>query len=292
MIRCALLPCFLVVLSCALSAAEKAEAPARALAFQTGKVTVGANIATIDLPEGCRYLQAQDARYMMEQVYGNPPNPDTLGLVMPAESEDEKAANWVAEVSYSESEGHVKDDDAKTIKYDDLLKQMQQEARDSAPELKKQGYPTCQLLGWAEPPHYDASTHKLYWAKSLQFDDSPKPTINYDVRLLGRKGVLQITTIAPLTELAMVSDASKAVLAKTEISTGNRYEDFKPGIDKVAAYGIGGLIAGGLLLKSGFFAIIGKFILLAIKPILIGLAVVGGGIAKLFSKKKKAQDQA
>lgn len=32
---------------------------------------------------------------------------------------------------------------------------------------------------------------------------------------------------------------------------GNRYADFKPGIDKVAAVGIGGLIAGKVIAKTG-----------------------------------------
>src|SRR2546421_9236086 len=34
---------------------------------------------------------------------------------------------------------------------------------------------------------------------------------------------------------------------------GNRYAEFNPGMDQAAAYGIAGLIAGGLLTKAGFF---------------------------------------
>ena len=40
----------------------------------------------------------------------------------------------------------------------------------------------------------------------------------------------------------------RSVLAHTEFTLGNRYADFKEGYDKVAAYGIGGLITGGALL--------------------------------------------
>lgn len=40
---------------------------------------------------------------------------------------------------------------------------------------------------------------------------------------------------------------------------GQRYNDFSAGIDEVAAYGIGGLVAGKVLAKVGFFAIILKF---------------------------------
>jgi uncharacterized membrane-anchored protein len=29
--------------------------------------------------------------------------------------------------------------------------------------------PKLTLMGWAEPPHYDSSSKKLYWAKELGF---------------------------------------------------------------------------------------------------------------------------
>ena len=57
----------------------------------------------------------------------------------------------------------------------------------------------------------------------------------------------------------------------TDFTTGNRYEDFKPGVDKVAAYGIGGLIAGDVLAKTGMLAVallaLKKFWFLALVPL-------------------------
>ena len=40
---------------------------------------------------------------------------------------------------------------------------------------------------------------------------------------------------------------------------GQQYTDYNAGIDEVAAYTIGGLVAGKVLAKVGFFAIILKF---------------------------------
>jgi uncharacterized membrane-anchored protein len=86
-----------------------------------------------------------------------------------------------------------------------------------------------------------------------------------------------------------VAEGSKQVLAKTEFSAGNRYEEFSSSSgDKVAAYGIAGLVAGGVLLKSGFF----KLLLGLIKPILIGVAVIGGVAVKLFTGRTKKNPQA
>lgn len=70
-----------------------------------------------------------------------------------------------------------------------------------------------------------------------------------------------------------------------EFTTGNKYSDFNSSTDKVAAYGIGAVVAGGILAKTGVFAMIGKFLLAAWKFILIGLVALGAGIKKLFRKK-------
>ena len=63
-------------------------------------------------------------------------------------------------------------------------------------------------------------------------------------------------------------------------------QDFNPEMDEVAAYTIGGLVAGKLLAKVGLFALLLKNIKLVIFAI---LAVFGGlksKIVGLFSKKK------
>ncbi|TYA89160.1 DUF2167 domain-containing protein, partial [Seonamhaeicola marinus] len=64
-----------------------------------------------------------------------------------------------------------------------------------------------------------------------------------------------------------------------------RYSDFNPDIDQVAAYGIGGLIAGKILAKAGFFAVILKFW----KFIAIGaVALFSSFRKKIFGNKKEA----
>ena len=63
-------------------------------------------------------------------------------------------------------------------------------------EREKQGFERVTLIGWAEPPSYDAAAHKLYWAKELAFADNPDHTLNYNIRVLGRRGVLVLNAYA------------------------------------------------------------------------------------------------
>jgi uncharacterized membrane-anchored protein len=246
--------------------------------FKTGTITVGASLATIKLPDGYRFLGPADARYMLEEIFHNPPDSGVLGLVWPPLQDDREP--WFVVVSFEES-GYVKDDDAKSLDYAQLLKDMQESTKAGNTERKRQGYDTVDLLGWAEPPHYDQSNHKLYWAKRLAFEGNPKPTLNYCVRVLGRRGCLELNAVADDTQLAVVAEGAKAVLATTELNAGHRYQDFDGSVDKVAAYGIGGLIAGGVLLKTGLLKLL-------IKPLIFAALIVGGILMKVLAKRKNA----
>jgi uncharacterized membrane-anchored protein len=79
------------------------------------------------------------------------------------------------------------------------------------------------------------------------------------VRILGRKGVLIFNAVAQPAQLAAVKASIPGLLANVSFAKGQQYSDYSAGIDEVAAYSIGGLVAGKVLAKVGFFAIILKF---------------------------------
>ena len=75
------------------------------------------------------------------------------------------------------------------------------------------------------------------------------------MRALGRRGVLKINFVAGMEQLDEIKGVIPAVMDMPQFEAGSRYADFVPGVDKVAAYGIGGLIAGKILSKAGILAI-------------------------------------
>jgi uncharacterized membrane-anchored protein len=257
----------------------------------TGSVTIGDGIAKFDIPAGFKFLNAKQSIYVLHDLWGNPPSSETLGMIFPSEAGPIVPASWAIEVTYEES-GHVKDDDAKDIKYDELLKNMQSKMEGVNGERKKAGYPTVQLLGWASPPFYDQQSKKLHWAKRLQFEGDSTETLNYNIRILGRKGVLVLNAIGSMEQLDEIKASINPILSNVNFTEGHKYAQFDSNIDKVAAYGIGGLIAGGVLLKSGLLAKIGIFLLKFIKPVLLGAAAVGGSIWRFITGKKKDDSQA
>lgn len=164
---------------------------------------------------------------------------------------------------------------------------MKDAAAEDSKQRKEAGLQGVALVGWAEAPHYDKAQKKLYWAERLHFDGEQGDTLNYNVRVLGRTGHLVVNGVGGIEQLASVAAHNKELLTATEFVEGKRYTDFQPEYDKIAAYGIGGLVAGKLALKVGLFAKLGVVLLKFLKPILVGVAVIGAGIIKLFTGRKK-----
>ena len=256
------------------------------LKFQQGKITLPGSIAVLDLPASFRYLGPDDAEKVLVQGLGNPPGLKSLGMIFPADVSPLSPESWGVIVTF-DKDGHVKDDDADSIKYDELLKTMQESITASNEERVKQGYQAMTLVGWAEKPSYDKSAHKLYWAKEIKSGNEAQHSLNYNIRVLGRDGVLVLNAVAGMNQIAQIKTEMQHVVAFSEFSEGNRYADFDSKTDKVAEYGIAALVAGGIAAKLGFFGKIFAFLLLFKKFILIGLALLGGGVAKLFGRKAK-----
>lgn len=220
---------------------------------QTGEIQLPNGIAKLNVPEEFYYLNPSDTQKVLVDVWGNPPGQESLGMLFPADMTPFDNGAWGVTVDYDE-EGYISDDDADEIDYNEMLAQMKESARDSSKERVKMGYEPIELVGWAAPPYYDKTTHKLHWAKELKFGSDEANTLNYNIRVLGRKGVLVLNFIAGMDQKEVIDKQVNRVLAMAEFNDGSRYEDFNPDVDTVAAYGIGALIAGKVAAKTGLIA--------------------------------------
>ncbi len=265
---------------------QKAEQLLASLKPQHGTVKLPNDIATLQLSDDFYYLAPTDADRLITEGWGNPPGFKTLGMILPQKINPLARNGWGVVVTYND-DGHVSDDDAAKIDYTELLQKMQKEDVEINEERKKQGYAGLHLLGWAEPPRYDAQTHKMYWAKELKADDADANTLNYSIRVLGRKGVLELNAVAAMSDLPTIKQELPKVLAFTNFSDGNKYTDFNASTDKVAAYGLAALVAGGIAAKAGLFAKLGLLLLAAKKFIIIGLVAAAGFFRKIFGGKPK-----
>jgi uncharacterized membrane-anchored protein len=252
------------------------------LRYERGEISLKDGLAKIKVPAGFKFLDAEQAEYVLSELWGNPKSGSTLGLVVPEQYGVLDDGNWVFSVEFSDI-GYVKDDDANDIDYADLLKNMQKEALEANSQREVEGYPTYELIGWASQPFYDHDQKTLHWAKEIKFSNAEEDILNYNIRILGRKGVLVLNAIADMHSLPEVQTHIADVTASITFEKGNSYFDFDPKVDQVAAWSLGGLVAGKMLAKAGFFAMLLKFW----KVIAIALGAAGSTIYKFIRGKKE-----
>lgn len=264
--------------------AEQFEA---SLNYQQGDITIADGVATLHVSDGYRYLGPDDAARLLTEGWGNPPGGRTLGMLFPADVSPLSEEGWGVVITFDE-DGYVDDEEAAEIDYASLLREMREGMAEENEERERLGYETLTLVGWAAPPRYDSAANKLYWAKELHFSGSEGNTLNYNIRALGRRGVLVLNAVASMDQLEPIEADMRNVLDLVEFNPGHRYADYVPGTDKVAAYGIGALIAGKVAAKAGLFKVILAG-LVAMKKFVI-IAVLGiGAVIKGFFQRRRAQ---
>jgi uncharacterized membrane-anchored protein len=258
---------------------------------QSGDIAIPGANATLHLGDRYYFIPADEAATVLTKVWGNPPSATegVLGVVI------EKGKSiydnvWSAVVTYEDT-GYVSDKNAKTEDYDKVEQQIRDGEADDNAQRQKEGYPAIHLVGWAQPPSYDPAQHSLIWARDLKFADAPVDSLNYDVRLLGRKGVLSLNMLSTMNDLPNVRSAAADFGKAATFNPGSTYADYDASVDKTATYGLAGLVAAGagivIAKKLGFLAIalgLGKWIL-------GGLAVAGATmrrwIARLFGRRQE-----
>jgi uncharacterized membrane-anchored protein len=266
--------------SASASAQESAE-PSLHLNWLSGprSIPLGHDL-TLKLPERHVFVNGSDASKLLEKN-GSFHNEDVVGLVV-GKADD---AKWFVVIRY-EDEGYIKDTDS--IDADELLKSMKEGTEAANEERKSRGFPPFHVEGWSEAPHYDRSVHHLVWALTVKGDDGE--SVNYNTRILGRKGVVSLNLVCDPSELAGDRPEIADLLAGTAFDKGQRYEDFNSKTDKIAEYGLAGLILGGIglgaakVVKIGLLgALFAKFgtILLAAKKLILFVFV---GIAAMFKR--------
>lgn len=256
------------------------------LEYEKGLIELSAGNAQLLVPGGFKFLNRQQSIYVLTDLWGNPADSSILGMLVPENQGVLDNNSWVFTISYDEV-GYIKDDDANDIDYDDLLKEQQEEFKTANPERISLGYPPIEFIGWASHPHYDSDKKILHWAKELKFGEDSLNTLNYNLRILGRKGMFMLNAIASMNELGEVEKNIDKIIGSVSFKTGSKYADFDPDVDEVAAWTIGGLVAGKVLAKAGFFVVLAKFW----KVIALAFMAGGGAIWKFIKGKNKSDEQ-
>lgn len=238
-------------------------------------------LATLHLPDLYSFIPVKEGAALMRAM-GNSTDENFYGMIIPRQENQ----YWFVTIDYRDS-GHIKDDDAKSWNADELLQNIKDSTEANNKERTDRGFPALDVVGWVEPPAYDASTHRLVWsmlAKERGAAGQPA-TINYNTYALGRQGYFELNLVTTETTIAADEKHAGTLLSALDYTPGERYADFDSSTDRVAEYGLAALIGGIAAKKLGLLAVVGVALLKLWKFVLIGLAVTAGGVTRLFRRK-------
>ena len=245
-----------------------------------------ADQAQLKLPTGTVFIPQPQATQLLNAM-GNPgQDPRLQGLIFPKGD-----AGWFMTVRYEKS-GFIKDGDAKEWNAEDLLTSYKEGTEAQNEERTKMGVAPLEILGWAETPAYDATSHRLVWAMKSREKGNADDTnlgVNYNTYLLGREGYFSMNLVTSLRDLPAHKPAAQAMLSALNFSEGKRYADFNESTDHVAEYGLAALVLGVGAKKLGLLAMAGVFLAKFAKVGFLAVLGLGALARKFFGGQKKAE---
>jgi uncharacterized membrane-anchored protein len=237
------------------------------LKYQTGMIQLG-EIATLTVPKGFKYLDPKQSLYVLTDLWGNPTEPN-LGMLFPENMHPLDDNCWAIEINFQD-QGHIADDEANDLDAEELLNDLKGQQEQANAARKKENLPLLHVAGWAEKPHYDLASKCLYWGLDLTVDSVQEHTLNYNLRFLGRTGMLTMNVIGTMQQLPEIQKNTAAIVGSINFKDGKLYTNFDASKDKKADYGLRMLVSGSKTERTNFFSKYGFWVL-------GGLALVFGG---------------
>jgi uncharacterized membrane-anchored protein len=243
------------------------------------------NQATLQLPEGYGFVPKPQAERLMS-IMGNQTDGNFLGMIFPIGA---PGADWFVTVDFDDA-GYIKDEEAKDWDADGLLDNLKKGTEQGNERRAKVGVPPIEVTRWIERPAYEAATQRLVWSAEVRLKNEPDPDpgVNYNTYVLGREGYISLDLVTSASAVEDHKPAARELLAAVSFNDGKRYGDFNSSTDKVAAYGIAALVGGLAAKKLGLLAVAAAFFAKFAKLIVVGVAALGGGVAKFFKDKARA----
>jgi len=229
------------------------------LQYRYGVIPIANGIAQLTIPAGFKFLNAEQSKHIISEVWHQSPQPDLAGMLFP-ESGDPLNKNSYAVIINYEPRGFVRDLDAGKIDYDKVLQNLQRDEEDDNAERKTMGYPSVHLVSWVQKPLYNKASNELYWAKEILVGNAGAHILSYNIRVLGRNGIITMSAEGPTDDLALMNSDMAKVQHIASFTNGNRYTDFDVHTDKVAAWTIGTLVTGKIVNNTRIFALHGKYL--------------------------------
>lgn len=196
-----------------------------------GPATVNlGNSAEFAVPEGYRFVNADDARALLREMR-NPVPKSLAGILTPL------SGKWMIIFEASEP-GYVKDSGKESLDALAILKAIRERAEQQNQSVaRQQGVMPISLVEWELKPDYDRNQHTIEWA--IRAQSGSLTIVNHVVRQFGRKAMIDGIAVQPPQLAADIP--LKNLMHGVTFKADQTYADYQKG-DKLSALGITELI--------------------------------------------------
>lgn len=220
------------------------------LEFKTGQFLLADGKIRMTVPEDFLFIEGEQARFILEDLWGNYTDGEVCGMLVKKGFKVTRLINdFSFVISYSDI-GHVQDKQDIELNHNDLLATLRQNMELSNERRIANGVNTMQVEKWALVPYYDAYKKAVYWANSIKVNGTDEEILNYNLRLLGRNGVIKINAVATMDQFPAIKQILPQIISQVRFPEGQQYADYKEGNDRKSDWSIRELIAGQTAVES------------------------------------------
>lgn len=196
------------------------------LKFHSGKIKFAEQSVRLTVPANHYFIDAPQSKFILENLWGNAQDEEVLGMIVRSDFLPNETNNdYSFVISYSPT-GYISSAERVEFDHNDLLHQIQEQLQASNKLRVEQGLNVLQAENWVMVPYFDNYKKALYWATELKVNGSEESLINYNLRLLGKDGVIKINAVGTMDQLGKIKQVLPYLLAQTEFLEGFRYNEY------------------------------------------------------------------
>ncbi len=200
---------------------------------RSGVIALPAGDVSLNVPASYRFYGVPEAQAFLQRAGAAAPSGEILGMVAPASTDLQAADVWASVISY-EPLGYVAPETASGL---------------TAPSFEAdvravRATQNRAFEGFYIQPAFDQAAAGLSWAERTAAPGAGGKDFRHEQRLLGRRGVVGITSIGHADQQGAITSAAPDMVTMVGFPEGQRYADFVAASDSVSAYGVPNLVTG------------------------------------------------
>lgn len=212
--------------------------------YHTGNITLAGGKFNLRVPDEFLFIDAVQSRYILEELWGNLPDTEVAGMIVRKGFQPSRLINdYSFVIGYSDI-GHVSSQKGTELNHDKLLAQLKENMARSNESRINMGLNTMSVTGWVMVPYFDQYKKALYWATRISANGTEEEILNYNLRLMGKTGVIKINAVATLDQLPDIKKALPLIIAQTRFTAEEAFDAYNEGKDKESQYDMAALITG------------------------------------------------